>query len=64
MAMPGDMFETGQAFFGPNLVEAVRNGSVPEGRVDDMATRIIAGMYPTVISYPSFRLYQRLAPWD
>lgn len=29
-------------FFGPQLVEAVHNGSVPSSRLDDMATRIIA----------------------
>lgn len=32
-------------FFGPQLVEAVNNGSVPVSRLDDMATRIIATWY-------------------
>ncbi|KAI0120858.1 glycoside hydrolase family 3 protein [Hypoxylon sp. NC0597] len=32
-------------FWGRNLTEAVNNGSVPESRLDDMATRIIAGWY-------------------
>lgn len=34
MAMPDD-----RGFWGDKLVEAVKNGSVPEGRVDDMAVR-------------------------
>lgn len=37
MAMPN-----GDKFWGPNLVEAVNNGSVPESRVDDMATRYVS----------------------
>lgn len=40
MAMPD-----GQAFWGPNFTEAFLNGSVPESRLDDMATRIIASWY-------------------
>jgi beta-glucosidase len=40
MAMPND-----QGFWGANLTAAVRNGSVPESRLDDMATRIIASWY-------------------
>lgn len=34
MAMPND-----QGFWGDKLIEAVKNGSVPETRVDDMAIR-------------------------
>lgn len=34
LAMPND-----GGFWGPSLIEAVNNGSVPESRVDDMATR-------------------------
>ncbi|KAH7378569.1 glycoside hydrolase family 3 protein [Cadophora sp. MPI-SDFR-AT-0126] len=40
MAMPD-----GGKFWGPNLVEAVKNGSVPEMRLDDMAVRILAPWY-------------------
>ncbi|PNY23628.1 Beta-glucosidase [Tolypocladium capitatum] len=40
MAMP-----SGDAFWGKNLVEAVNNGSVPESRVTDMATRVITTWY-------------------
>ncbi|KAL2758087.1 glycoside hydrolase family 3 protein [Sodiomyces alcalophilus JCM 7366] len=32
-------------YWGDTLVEAVRNGSVPEDRVTDMATRVIASWY-------------------
>ncbi|POR32601.1 Beta-glucosidase [Tolypocladium paradoxum] len=40
MAMP-----SGDEFWGKNLVEAVKNGSVPESRVTDMATRVITTWY-------------------
>lgn len=40
MVMP-----SGATYWGANLVEAVNNGSVPEVRLDDMATRIIAAWY-------------------
>ncbi|KAI0018481.1 glycosyl hydrolase family 3 N terminal domain-containing protein [Xylariomycetidae sp. FL0641] len=36
---------SGDGFWGGNLTLAVRNGSVPEARVDDMATRILASWY-------------------
>lgn len=46
MSMPGDiLFDTGTSFWGANLTIAVLNGTVPEWRVDDMATRIIAAWY-------------------
>ncbi|KAI1434079.1 glycoside hydrolase superfamily [Xylaria sp. CBS 124048] len=32
-------------FWGNNLISAVKNGSVPESRLDDMATRILAVWY-------------------
>ncbi|KAB5528036.1 beta-glucosidase [Coniochaeta sp. 2T2.1] len=40
MTMP-----SGSTFWGGNLSLAVNNGSVPEARLDDMATRIIASWY-------------------
>lgn len=40
MVMP-----SGLAYWGPNLTQAVRNGSVPESRIDDMATRILTAWY-------------------
>ncbi|TPX17584.1 uncharacterized protein E0L32_012118 [Thyridium curvatum] len=40
MAMPGD-----EGLWGDKLAEAVKNGTVPESRLTDMATRIIAAWY-------------------
>ncbi|KAH6658773.1 glycoside hydrolase family 3 protein [Plectosphaerella plurivora] len=40
MTMP-----SGDEFWGEHLVEAVKNGSVPEARLDDMVTRIVAAWY-------------------
>ncbi|OTB17767.1 glycoside hydrolase family 3 protein [Daldinia sp. EC12] len=40
-----DMLMPGGGFWGNNLTEAVRNGSVSEDRVTDMATRILAAWY-------------------
>ncbi|GMK57421.1 hypothetical protein CspeluHIS016_0402550 [Cutaneotrichosporon spelunceum] len=47
MDMPGDInFDNGQSsYFGANLTEAVRNGSVSVDRLDDMAQRIVAAWY-------------------
>ncbi|KAI9761879.1 MAG: hypothetical protein M1835_008106 [Candelina submexicana] len=46
MSMPGDtLFDTGYSFWGTNLTLAVLNGTVPEWRIDDMATRIVAAWY-------------------
>ncbi|CAI7676819.1 unnamed protein product [Penicillium discolor] len=47
MTMPGSDFNKppGSKFWGPNLVQAVANGSVPQARLDDMATRILAAWY-------------------
>ncbi|KAK4193133.1 putative beta-glucosidase M [Podospora australis] len=45
MAMPdgGDFF--GEDFWGEHLHDAVKNGSLPESRLDDMVTRTIAAWY-------------------
>jgi beta-glucosidase len=44
MSMPGDIgFNSGTSYWGANLTVAVLNGSVPAWRLDDMATRIVAG---------------------
>ena len=46
MSMPGDVaFDSGTSFWGANLTIAVLNGTVPQWRVDDMATRIVAAWY-------------------
>jgi len=44
--MPGDIgFDSGTSFWGANLTVAVLNSTVPLWRLDDMATRIMAGFY-------------------
>jgi hypothetical protein len=46
MSMPGDDgFGSGISFWGANLTAAVLNGTVPEWRLDDMVTRIMAAYY-------------------
>lgn len=46
LTMPGDtLFDSGNSFWGTNLTIAVLNGTVPQYRLDDMATRIIAAWY-------------------
>ncbi|OCH96632.1 beta-glucosidase [Obba rivulosa] len=46
MTMPGDeSANSGTTYFGQTLVDAVQSGQVPESRIDDMATRILAGWY-------------------
>lgn len=47
MTMPGSDFNSprGSIFWGKHLEAAVANGSVPESRLDDMVTRVLAGWY-------------------
>jgi len=46
MSMPGDIsFDSGTTFWGTNLTVAVLNGTIPEWRLDDMCTRIMAAYY-------------------
>ncbi|PVG04672.1 putative beta-glucosidase [Serendipita vermifera] len=47
MTMPGNKVYGNEpdSYFGPELVAAVQNGTVPESRIDDMATRILAAYY-------------------
>lgn len=46
MSMPGDtVFNSGYSYWGTNLTLAVINGTVPEWRLDDMATRIMAAFF-------------------
>lgn len=42
---PNGVEGLGISFWGPNLTQSVLNDSVPEWRLDDMATRIIAAYY-------------------
>ncbi|KAF2156266.1 glycoside hydrolase family 3 protein, partial [Myriangium duriaei CBS 260.36] len=46
MTMPGDIgFDDGNSYFGSNLTIAILNGTLPQWRLDDMATRIVAAWY-------------------
>ncbi|KAK0185894.1 glycoside hydrolase family 3 protein [Armillaria mellea] len=46
MTMPGDVtFDSGDSYFGGNLTAYVHNETIPETRVDDMASRILAAWY-------------------
>ncbi|KAF7182719.1 hypothetical protein CNMCM7691_002380 [Aspergillus felis] len=47
MTMPGSDFNSppGSIFWGSNLEAAVADGSVPQSRLDDMVTRILAAWY-------------------
>ncbi|EFQ97211.1 beta-glucosidase 1 [Nannizzia gypsea CBS 118893] len=47
MNMPGEIHysDSGASFWGQNLTTAVLNGSVEVGRLNDMATRIVAAWY-------------------
>jgi beta-glucosidase len=45
MTMPGDFFRSNMLYFGAELTSYVQNGTIPEARVDDMATRILASWY-------------------
>ncbi|KAH8985168.1 beta-glucosidase [Lactarius akahatsu] len=55
MTMPGDItFNSGTSYFGANLTAYVQNDTIPEARVDDMATRILAGWYLLGQDSPSY----------
>jgi beta-glucosidase len=46
MTMPGDTdFNSGKSFWGTNFTLSVLNGTVPEWRLDDAVTRIMAAYY-------------------
>ena len=45
---------SGTSYLGKNLTQAVNNGSVPIERLDDMATRILAGWYLLEQDKPDF----------
>lgn len=46
MTMPGDTdFDSGFSFWGPNMTLSIINGTVPEWRLDDAVTRIMAAYY-------------------
>lgn len=48
MSMPGDIYDRwleGKSFWGPSLTRAVYNNTIPQERLDDMATRILAPFF-------------------
>ncbi|KAI9683030.1 MAG: hypothetical protein M1822_006223 [Bathelium mastoideum] len=46
MSMPGDtLFSTGYTFYGTNTTIAILNGTLPQWRLDDAVTRILAAWY-------------------
>ena len=45
LSMPGSNFNGGDVYWGPALESAVNGGQVPEERVDDMVSRILAAWY-------------------
>ncbi|KAF8827401.1 hypothetical protein HHX47_DHR4000061 [Lentinula edodes] len=55
MTMAGDItLGSHTTFFGQNLTAYVENGTVPESRIDDMATRIVAAWYYLHQDAPGF----------
>ncbi|KAH9016754.1 beta-glucosidase, partial [Lactarius hengduanensis] len=64
MTMPGDITQaSATSYFGANLVAAVTNGTIPEARVDDMATRILAAWFflgQTNFTQPNFNANEPL----
>ncbi|THH28092.1 hypothetical protein EUX98_g6098 [Antrodiella citrinella] len=67
MTMPGDItFNSGTSYFGQNLTDYVLNGTIPQSRIDDMATRVLAGWYllGQDTNYPAVSLnaFQSLDP--
>ena len=45
MSMPGSDYNGGSIYWGPALTSAISSGSVPQSRLDDMVTRILAAWY-------------------
>ncbi|QRV99617.1 glycoside hydrolase family 3 protein [Ceratobasidium sp. AG-Ba] len=67
MTMPGDIvFNSLTSYFGSNLTDYVKNGTIPEDRVTDMAERIVAAWYllGQDKDYPpvNFDAFRRYAP--
>ena len=55
LSMPGTDYEGNDRFWGENLIKAVNDSSVPQERVDDMATRLLAAWYKMEqdVDYPA-----------
>lgn len=62
MSMPGDVvLGSPYSFWGTNMTVSVLNGTVPEWRVDDMATRIMAAYYK--VGRDRFRTPPNFSSW-
>lgn len=57
MTMPGEIFDewlSGKSYWGPSLTRAVYNRTIPQDRLNDMATRILAPFFSAkLLSLPS-----------
>ncbi|KIW06196.1 hypothetical protein, variant [Verruconis gallopava] len=63
MTMPGDSsFNSGVSFWGANMTLAVLNGTVPEWRIDDMATRIMAAYF--LVGRDKYRVPVNFNSWS
>lgn len=58
MSMPGSDYNGDSVYWGDNLEKAVGAGDIPEERLDDMATRILAAWYKMEqdVDYPDVNL--------
>ncbi|KAL0952833.1 hypothetical protein HGRIS_007058 [Hohenbuehelia grisea] len=54
MTMPGNIGAGPGSYFGGNLTAFVQNGTIPRERLEDMATRILAGWYLLNQDSPSY----------
>ncbi|KAJ8503282.1 hypothetical protein ONZ45_g10999 [Pleurotus djamor] len=54
MTMPGNVDRGIGSYFGGNLTTYVQNGTIPRTRLEDMATRILAGWYLLNQDSPEF----------
>ncbi|KAL0957550.1 hypothetical protein HGRIS_001337 [Hohenbuehelia grisea] len=54
MTMPGNIGAGPGSYFGGNLTAFVQNGTIPRERLEDMATRILAGWYLLDQDSPSY----------
>lgn len=56
MTMPGEIFGdwcSGKSYWGPLLTRAIYNDTIPQSRLNDMVTRIIAAFYSIDAKLPS-----------
>lgn len=56
MTMPGEIFGdwcSGKSYWGPLLTRSIYNDTIPQSRLNDMVTRILAAFYSIDIKLPS-----------